>query len=189
MREPGDGYLDLSDGGRLHYEIAGAGPVVTLLHPGLWDMRTWDPQFEPWTERFRVLRYDHAGLREVVEARRLAVLPRARPGRVARPPRHRSDRARRMLDGRSARARRDPRPFPSACGRSCRSRPASAASRRTDDEEAWWDERGAPIEAAARGRRLRGRAGSAARDLGAARGRRRGGARASSRSRATTSTR
>ena len=43
------------------YEIAGEGPVVTLLHPGLWDSRTWDPQFEPWTERFRVLRYDQRG--------------------------------------------------------------------------------------------------------------------------------
>jgi 3-oxoadipate enol-lactonase len=43
------------------YEIAGEGPAVTLLHPGLWDLRTWDPQFEPWAERFRVLRYDQRG--------------------------------------------------------------------------------------------------------------------------------
>ena len=47
--------------GGIAYEIAGEGPAVTLLHPGLWDSRTWDPQFEPWAERFRVLRYDQRG--------------------------------------------------------------------------------------------------------------------------------
>ena len=57
MPERADGFVDVSGGGRLHYEIAGAGPVVTLLHPGLWDMRTWDPQFESWLDRFRCLLY------------------------------------------------------------------------------------------------------------------------------------
>jgi pimeloyl-ACP methyl ester carboxylesterase len=47
--------------GGIRYEVAGDGPAVTLLHPGLWDSRTWDPQFEPWAERFRVLRYDLRG--------------------------------------------------------------------------------------------------------------------------------
>ncbi|MDQ3211003.1 MAG: alpha/beta fold hydrolase, partial [Actinomycetota bacterium] len=61
MPEREEGFVDLSGDGRLHYEIAGAGPFVTLLHPGLWDMRTWDDQFEPWLERFRVLRYDQRG--------------------------------------------------------------------------------------------------------------------------------
>ena len=63
MREGEDGFADLPHGGRLHYEIAGdrASPAVTLLHPGLWDARTWDPHFGRWTERFRVLRYDQRG--------------------------------------------------------------------------------------------------------------------------------
>ncbi|HEX7246972.1 MAG TPA: alpha/beta hydrolase, partial [Actinomycetota bacterium] len=61
MPEHDDGFVDPADGGRLHYEVAGTGPAVTLLHPGLWDMRAWDPQFEPWAERFRVLRYDMRG--------------------------------------------------------------------------------------------------------------------------------
>jgi pimeloyl-ACP methyl ester carboxylesterase len=47
--------------GRLWWERAGRGPNVTLLHPGLWDSRTWDPQFDPWSERFQVLRYDLRG--------------------------------------------------------------------------------------------------------------------------------
>lgn len=63
MRDGEDRFADLPHGGRLHYEIAGdpASPAVTLLHPGLWDARTWDPLFEPWAERFRVMRYDLRG--------------------------------------------------------------------------------------------------------------------------------
>jgi 3-oxoadipate enol-lactonase len=53
--------LDLADGGRLHYEITGEGPWVTLLHPGLWDSRTWDREFAEWGDRFRLLRYDVRG--------------------------------------------------------------------------------------------------------------------------------
>ena len=37
------GSFDLPDGS-LYFEIAGEGPVVTLIHRGLWDSRTWDPQ-------------------------------------------------------------------------------------------------------------------------------------------------
>jgi 3-oxoadipate enol-lactonase len=63
MRDGEDGFADLPHGGRLHYEIVGdpTSPAVTLLHPGLWDARTWDPHFEPWAERFRVMRYDQRG--------------------------------------------------------------------------------------------------------------------------------
>jgi 3-oxoadipate enol-lactonase len=49
------------DGGRLEYEVAGAGPAVAFLHPGLWDRRTWDDQFDVFAERFRVLRHDARG--------------------------------------------------------------------------------------------------------------------------------
>jgi pimeloyl-ACP methyl ester carboxylesterase len=55
-------FVDLPDGAKLHFEIAGEGPAVTLIHPGLWDMRTWDPQFHAFVDAgFRVLRYDLRG--------------------------------------------------------------------------------------------------------------------------------
>jgi pimeloyl-ACP methyl ester carboxylesterase len=55
-------FLDLPDGARLHYEVAGEGPVVTLIHPGLWDMRTWDREFVRFADAgYRVLRYDVRG--------------------------------------------------------------------------------------------------------------------------------
>ena len=54
--------LALSDGASLHYEIAGDGPTVTFIHPGLWDMRTWDREFEAFADAgYRVLRYDVRG--------------------------------------------------------------------------------------------------------------------------------
>jgi pimeloyl-ACP methyl ester carboxylesterase len=58
-------FVDLSDGARLHFEIAGEGPNVTLIHPGLWDMRTWDREFRTFAEAgYRVLRYDVRGYGE-----------------------------------------------------------------------------------------------------------------------------
>jgi 3-oxoadipate enol-lactonase len=55
-------FVELPDGAKLHYEVAGEGPVVTLIHPGLWDMRTWDREFGVLTESgYRVLRYDVRG--------------------------------------------------------------------------------------------------------------------------------
>jgi 3-oxoadipate enol-lactonase len=55
-------FVDLPDGAKLHYEIAGEGPAVTLIHPGLWDMRTWDREFEALADAgYRVLRYDVRG--------------------------------------------------------------------------------------------------------------------------------
>lgn len=54
--------LELPDGAHLHYEIAGDGPTVTFIHPGLWDMRTWDREFASFAEAgYRVLRYDVRG--------------------------------------------------------------------------------------------------------------------------------
>ncbi len=56
-----ESYVEVPDG-RLFVEDVGAGPVVTLLHPGLWDRRTWDPQMTPLLDAgFRVLRYDQRG--------------------------------------------------------------------------------------------------------------------------------
>ena len=49
------------EGGRLYVEEAGSGDPVVFLHPGLWDSRTWDPQFASFAERYRVLRLDARG--------------------------------------------------------------------------------------------------------------------------------
>jgi 3-oxoadipate enol-lactonase len=54
--------VQLADGASLAYEIAGEGPAVTLIHPGLWDMRTWDREFSVFADAgYRVLRYDARG--------------------------------------------------------------------------------------------------------------------------------
>lgn len=48
--------------GSLAYEVAGEGPTVTLLHPGLWDMRTWDREFVRFADAgYRVVRFDQRG--------------------------------------------------------------------------------------------------------------------------------
>lgn len=49
-------------GGQLAYEVLGSGHDVTLIHPGLWDSRTWDPQVPVLVEAgYRVTRYDVRG--------------------------------------------------------------------------------------------------------------------------------
>ena len=50
-----------ADGARLYVEEAGEGPAVVFLHPGLWDSRTWDGQFGPFSERYRAVRFDARG--------------------------------------------------------------------------------------------------------------------------------
>jgi 3-oxoadipate enol-lactonase len=53
---------ELPDGASLWYEVAGDGPAVTFIHPGLWDARTWDREFVRFAEAgFRTLRYDVRG--------------------------------------------------------------------------------------------------------------------------------
>jgi len=57
-----DGVLELADGGHLAYDDVGEGPAVVLLHPGLWDRRTWDRQIATFPEAgFRTIRYDQRG--------------------------------------------------------------------------------------------------------------------------------
>jgi 3-oxoadipate enol-lactonase len=54
--------LELPDGASLHHEVAGEGPTLTLLHPGLWDMRTWDREVTSFADAgYRVVRYDARG--------------------------------------------------------------------------------------------------------------------------------
>jgi 3-oxoadipate enol-lactonase len=56
------GSVELSDGGRLAFDVEGDGPDVVLLHPGLWDRRTWDRQMTTFPAAgFRVTRYDARG--------------------------------------------------------------------------------------------------------------------------------
>lgn len=54
------GFAAVNDG-RLYYEIAGTGPEVVLIHSGITDCRSWNPQFGEFATRFRVLRYDLRG--------------------------------------------------------------------------------------------------------------------------------
>jgi pimeloyl-ACP methyl ester carboxylesterase len=57
-----DGTIELADGGHLAFDDVGDGPAVVLLHPGLWDRRTWDPQMRTFQDAgFRVIRHDLRG--------------------------------------------------------------------------------------------------------------------------------
>jgi pimeloyl-ACP methyl ester carboxylesterase len=49
------------NGGTLFAEVAGSGSAVVLIHPGLWDRRAWDDQFGVFAKEYRVLRYDARG--------------------------------------------------------------------------------------------------------------------------------
>jgi pimeloyl-ACP methyl ester carboxylesterase len=49
------------DGCRLYYEVRGAGPAIVLIHAGLWDLRIWDDQMEPFAKGHTVVRFDLPG--------------------------------------------------------------------------------------------------------------------------------
>jgi 3-oxoadipate enol-lactonase len=55
-----DGFASV-EGGRLWYERTGEGFPVVLIHPGLWDSRIWDPQFDEFGRHHDVVRYDVRG--------------------------------------------------------------------------------------------------------------------------------
>jgi pimeloyl-ACP methyl ester carboxylesterase len=48
-------------GGELYYEESGEGPAVVLGHAGIADHTMWDAQVDPFSERYRVVRYDLRG--------------------------------------------------------------------------------------------------------------------------------
>ncbi len=56
----GAGYAEVAQG-RLWYERAGEGFPVVLVHPGLWDSRIWDGQFDAFAARHDTIRYDLRG--------------------------------------------------------------------------------------------------------------------------------
>jgi len=45
----------------LHYEVAGEGSPVVLVHAGIADSRMWDPQWKTFPRAHRVVRYDMRG--------------------------------------------------------------------------------------------------------------------------------
>ena len=50
-----------ANGIQLHYELAGRGPEVLLLHPVGLDLSWWEPQVKALKSEFRVLRFDFRG--------------------------------------------------------------------------------------------------------------------------------
>ena len=58
--EVASGHVEV-EGGRLFFERAGEGFPVVLIHPGLWDSRIWDGQFEEYARHHDVIRYDVRG--------------------------------------------------------------------------------------------------------------------------------
>jgi pimeloyl-ACP methyl ester carboxylesterase len=54
------GYVEV-DGGRLYYEVTGAGHPLVLVHGMLFDRRLWDEQVPVFAQHFRVVRYDVRG--------------------------------------------------------------------------------------------------------------------------------
>jgi pimeloyl-ACP methyl ester carboxylesterase len=54
------GYAPSGDA-RIYFETAGVGPALVFVHAGVSDSRMWDPQFETFAAKFRVVRYDNCG--------------------------------------------------------------------------------------------------------------------------------
>jgi pimeloyl-ACP methyl ester carboxylesterase/creatinine amidohydrolase/Fe(II)-dependent formamide hydrolase-like protein len=49
------------NGTRLFYEVRSTGPAVVLIHGGQLDCRMWGDQLNPFSRRYRVIRYDVRG--------------------------------------------------------------------------------------------------------------------------------
>src|SRR6185437_7403310 len=54
------GYVGVP-GGRMYYEVAGAGHPFLMVHADVADTRMWDEQFAKFSQRYRVIRYDKRG--------------------------------------------------------------------------------------------------------------------------------
>ncbi|MHB8352489.1 MAG: alpha/beta fold hydrolase [Thermoplasmata archaeon] len=48
-------------GGEIFYERRGQGPPLLLIHSAFLDRRMWDPQFESYSKKYSVIRYDLRG--------------------------------------------------------------------------------------------------------------------------------
>jgi pimeloyl-ACP methyl ester carboxylesterase len=60
MTDLTSGYVDLDDA-KLYYEVAGDGEPLVLCHAGFVDRRMWDDQWNDFTQRYRVIRFDMRG--------------------------------------------------------------------------------------------------------------------------------
>jgi 3-oxoadipate enol-lactonase len=60
LKDPIEGYAQV-EGARLHYEMAGQGGWLVLVHAGIADRHMWDYQWPVFTQHFRTLRYDMRG--------------------------------------------------------------------------------------------------------------------------------
>jgi len=49
------------NGAKLHYEVAGGGDPLVLVHAGIADGRMWGAQMDAFSEHFRTVRYDMRG--------------------------------------------------------------------------------------------------------------------------------
>jgi 3-oxoadipate enol-lactonase len=49
------------NGTKLYYELKGKGPAVVLIHGWSLNTEMWDPQFDEFSKRHKVLRYDVRG--------------------------------------------------------------------------------------------------------------------------------
>jgi pimeloyl-ACP methyl ester carboxylesterase len=58
--QPGSGLADVG-GARIHYEVAGRGRPLVLIHGGAADHRVWDGQMPAFTAKRTVIRYDLRG--------------------------------------------------------------------------------------------------------------------------------
>lgn len=59
--QPVCGYVPVSHGQQVYYEIEGEGDPVLLLHGHTLDMRMWEPQVECLRDRYQVIRMDSRG--------------------------------------------------------------------------------------------------------------------------------
>jgi pimeloyl-ACP methyl ester carboxylesterase len=61
MAETGNvttGYADVN-GAKLYYEVTGEGHPLVFLHAGVANLHMWDDQVSAFSDRYRVVRYDH----------------------------------------------------------------------------------------------------------------------------------
>src|ERR671934_55516 len=54
------GFLEV-DGGRIYYEVEGAGHPLLLIHGGLGSLRMWDGNVPAFARRLLVIRFDTRG--------------------------------------------------------------------------------------------------------------------------------
>ncbi len=54
------GFAEIN-GAQIYYEVAGTGHPLVFVHAGIADSRMWDSQFQVFTERYQVVRFDMRG--------------------------------------------------------------------------------------------------------------------------------